>query len=132
LQRGGEPTHRLGFTLAEVLITLGIIGVVAALTMPTLIANYQKYVTATRLKSTFSMLSQAVNLAVADNGDQNTWTRPKNYISDTAGQKDFFDKYIIKYLKLAQDCGNGTGSLTKGCVVINEGVSTELNTRLWP
>lgn len=31
-----------GFTLAEVLITLGIIGVVAALTMPSIIANYQK------------------------------------------------------------------------------------------
>lgn len=31
-----------GFTLAEVLITLGIIGVVAALTMPTLIANIQQ------------------------------------------------------------------------------------------
>ena len=30
------------FTLAEVLITLGIIGIVAALTMPTLIGNYQK------------------------------------------------------------------------------------------
>lgn len=31
-----------GFTLAEVLITLGIIGVVAALTMPSLIAEHQK------------------------------------------------------------------------------------------
>ena len=31
-----------GFTLAEVLITLGIIGVVAAMTMPTLIQNHQK------------------------------------------------------------------------------------------
>ena len=32
----------LGFTLAEVLITLGIIGIVAALTIPALIGNYQK------------------------------------------------------------------------------------------
>ena len=32
---------RGGFTLAEVLITLGIIGIVAALTIPTLVANYQ-------------------------------------------------------------------------------------------
>ena len=31
-----------GFTLAEVLITLGIIGVVAAMTLPTLIQNYKK------------------------------------------------------------------------------------------
>lgn len=31
-----------GFTLAEVLITLGIIGIVAAMTMPALIANSKK------------------------------------------------------------------------------------------
>lgn len=41
---------RLGFTLAEVLITLGIIGVVAALTLPALIQNYQKKATATSVK----------------------------------------------------------------------------------
>ncbi len=34
-------TKRFGFTLAEVLITLGIIGVVAAMTIPTLVADYQ-------------------------------------------------------------------------------------------
>lgn len=34
--------HNYGFTLAEVLITLGIIGVVVALTLPTLLASYRK------------------------------------------------------------------------------------------
>lgn len=34
--------NKKAFTLAEVLITLGIIGIVAALTMPSLIANYKK------------------------------------------------------------------------------------------
>lgn len=33
---------KIGFTLAEVLVTLGIIGIVASLTMPTLVANQQK------------------------------------------------------------------------------------------
>lgn len=41
---------QVGFTLAEVLITLGIIGVVAAMTIPTLMTNYQKKSTATQLK----------------------------------------------------------------------------------
>ena len=36
-----KKNKRFAFTLAEVLITLGIIGVVAALTIPTLISNYQ-------------------------------------------------------------------------------------------
>lgn len=38
------------FTLAEVLITLGIIGVVAALTLPSVITNYQKKQTVEQLK----------------------------------------------------------------------------------
>ena len=41
---------KIGFTLAEVLITLAIIGVVAVMTIPTLIANYQKKATATKVK----------------------------------------------------------------------------------
>lgn len=50
------------FTLAEVLITLGIIGVVAALTIPNLISHYQKEKTVTQLKKNFS-LATASNYA---------------------------------------------------------------------
>lgn len=42
--------QKKAFTLAEVLITLGIIGVVAAMTLPTLVGEYQKKQTATQLK----------------------------------------------------------------------------------
>ena len=52
-----------GFTLAEVLITLGVIGIVAALTMPSLIANYQKQVTISKLKKIYSILGQQILLA---------------------------------------------------------------------
>ena len=45
-----ELGSKWGFTLAEVLITLGIIGVVAALTIPQVVQNYQKQATATALK----------------------------------------------------------------------------------
>lgn len=44
-------SRKIAFTLAEVLVTLGIIGVVAAITMPTLIDNHQKKVAATRLEN---------------------------------------------------------------------------------
>ena len=48
-----KRTYRLrksAFTLAEVLITLGIIGVVAALTIPSIVADYRNKQTATQLK----------------------------------------------------------------------------------
>ena len=57
-----------GFTLAEVLITLGIIGVVAALTIPSLIANYQKQVWVNQLKKTVSVLENGFKKAMADDG----------------------------------------------------------------
>lgn len=57
-----------GFTLAEVLITLGIIGVVAAITMPTLIQNHQKQVYVNQLKKTYSTLEQGFQKMLADEG----------------------------------------------------------------
>ena len=56
------------FTLAEVLITLGIIGVVAALTMPSLIEHHQKQVVETKLKSFYSIMNQAIQIAAIDEG----------------------------------------------------------------
>lgn len=55
-----------GFTLAETLITLGIIGVVAALTIPTLIANYQEKSYKSQYKKIFSELNQALRLLEED------------------------------------------------------------------
>ena len=66
--KNGFKMVRSGFTLAEVLITLGIIGVVAAMTMPTLMnaTNGAQYKTA--YKKALSVISQAVvlNLALDD------------------------------------------------------------------
>lgn len=56
------------FTLAEVLITLGVIGVVAAMTLPTLIHNYQKKVWVNQLKKSYSTLEQGFQKMMADEG----------------------------------------------------------------
>ena len=64
----GEGKMKAAFTLAEVLITLGIIGVVAALTLPTLISNYQKRVYVTQLKKSVSVLSNGFKLMMGHEG----------------------------------------------------------------
>ena len=61
-----DKLRRAAFTLAEVLITLGIIGVVAALTLPTLIQNHQKQVYVTQLKKAYSTLTNAYNELAAE------------------------------------------------------------------
>lgn len=81
-----------GFTLAEVLITLGIIGVVAAMTLPTIVTKYQKKIFVTRLKQTYSILNQAISRAEADYGDTAYWDLT-NYSSS-----QIFKTYIINYL----------------------------------
>ncbi len=57
-----------GFTLAEVLITLGIIGVVAAMTIPTLISNTTSAKYRSQFKKTISTLSQAARMSQAQYG----------------------------------------------------------------
>lgn len=53
------------FTLAEVLITLGIIGVVAAITIPTLVNKNNEKIRETQLKKAYSTLSQVNRLMLA-------------------------------------------------------------------
>ena len=55
-----------GFTLAEVLVTLGIIGIVAALTMPALIANYQLKSFETAFKKQYSVLNNTLDFIQLD------------------------------------------------------------------
>lgn len=104
-----KKMHLFAFTLAEVLITLGIIGVVAALTIPTLIQNYQKQQIASRLKKAYSALSQAIKLSELDNGAVSTWT----YGDGTAAKSvSFMDTYLVPYLKVAKNCED---TLSNGC-----------------
>ena len=101
-----EKRRVLGFTLAEILITLGIIGVVAALTLPTLIQNYEKKVTVNKLKETYSILSQAVRMSEAQNGELKDWDIPNadwNASAYTQGEI-LAKKYITPYLKVMKTC----------------------------
>lgn len=58
--------EKAAFTLAEVLITLAVIGVVAAMTIPTLISRYQKHETLNKFKKAYSTLANAVALSNAN------------------------------------------------------------------
>jgi len=82
--------RKSAFTLAEVLITLGIIGIVASMTIPGLITNYQKHYTVNALKQAYTTLYQAIELA-------NQELEPLEVWSDT----EFRNTYLLPYLKNA-------------------------------
>lgn len=97
-----------GFTLAEVLITLGIIGVVAAMTLPTLIQKNQDKELISRIKKTYSDVSNAVLSAQNDMGvigDNSMLFDPNNTHIQTA-------KNFLKYFNGAKLC---TSKTDKGC-----------------
>ncbi len=96
-----------GFTLAEVLITLAIIGVVAALTIPAVVRNYQKTQTVTQLKKAYSGLNQAMAKAVVEYGNMADWDTPDD--TDTT-RRAFVQKYFVPYLKVSKNCTEGDNS----------------------
>lgn len=82
-----------GFSLAEVLITLGIIGVVAVLTVSNLISKYNKYIIETNLKKTYADLNNMMRMAEAEEGGFESW----DY---TLGTGAFVKKYFAPYMHL--------------------------------
>ncbi len=111
---------KAAFTLAEVLITLGIIGIIAAMTLPTLIANYQKKVVETRLISFYSKINQAYRMSYAENGDTVDWiTSDKNYSYDEMVK--WLEQYIFPYMKHMSVYNCTTSQAVVACVTIPDG-----------
>lgn len=86
---------RKAFTLAEVLITLGIIGVVASMTLPALINKTHGAQYKTALQKSYSIITQALQALNADQGFVAT--------RDTYANRTFAN-YYKKYFKILKDC----------------------------
>ncbi len=113
--RTAGEVKKAAFTLAEVLITLGIIGVVAALTMPTLIAKYQKQVFVTQLKKSVNIIENMARKMVADEG-----------VSEFS-QTEFYQNFDCYYAPpgIYDDCEQGLNNLKRYLNVL------DVNTTTW-
>ncbi|MFA6989702.1 MAG: type II secretion system protein [Candidatus Gastranaerophilaceae bacterium] len=97
-----------GFTLAEVLLTLSIIGIVTAMTIPSLINSTNKMENVVALKKTYSTLMQATLMITADNGGDIV-----SALSGVATSEDLANVFIPK-LNVAKNCGTASAKAT-GC-----------------
>lgn len=103
---------KTAFTLAEVLITLGIIGVVATITIPHLVTQIQDRQFKEAAKEAFSKAAQAVQLLRQDQG---------SILSIYANTTGSFEPVFVKYFKVLQDCGNANA-----CVPYASGNSSDI------
>lgn len=92
-----------GFTLAEVLITLGIIGVVAAITIPSLISKVQRAQIEAQVKENYSSVAQAMRMADADDVEAMPVT------VSVQGMKDWFNNFLAPYMKIERACFQEAG-----------------------
>lgn len=98
-----------GFTLAETLITIGIIGIVAALTILAIIQKHKKTETTAKLKKFYSTMYQAIIMSENENGSIEDWEKAEMDIKDEetgeysdndfVHSEEFFNKYLKKYIK---------------------------------
>lgn len=109
-----KPTKEFAFTLAEVLITLGIIGIVAAITIPQLINNYKAKRLHTQFLKSYSTIQQAFKQMETDDVS----TDPTTY--DTLE----YYKIFMNYLQAPMDCGIGDNK-SLPCVYMRDAASKD-------
>ena len=98
------------FTLVEILLAIGILGVVAVVTIPPLVKNYQKSQYVTALEKAYTAFNQVLKQMAADAGCVNDLRCSGLFATGTTNQ--VFGDEFIKYIKVIKNCGISTG---QGC-----------------
>ena len=98
------------FTLSEVLITLVVIGIVAAITMPTLHANYVEKERIAKIKKTYSTLNQAMIRVRATGADMMF----EEIDGNSQKIKEWYDEYMGPFLITTKVCHQKAGCWNEG------------------
>lgn len=99
---------KTGFTLAETLITLGIIGIVAAMTIPTLMTKLKNDRESAILKEDYSILQQMMKMANEEGAMGNIVLA-----NNMDEMKEWFNTYFLPYIKTTSVCYDEWGCWSK-------------------
>ena len=100
-----QNDKKCAFTLAEVLITLGIIGIVAAMTLPALIGKAEKMILAQQFKKSYANIQNAINAVQADYGGAYECYNIGSAVYKLNGCRNFWSALINK-MNVVQKCEN--------------------------
>lgn len=112
------------FTLMEILVTIGVIGIVSALTIPNLVNNNQKRIFVNQLRKFDSELSNAVSTYISENKAAGFSETP--LVNNVAELKIFFKTNF----KVVDDCGGTYAPCFAETYKTLDG-NTTINTRNW-
>ena len=118
--------NKRAFTLAEVIIVVGILGLVAEMTIPTLMQNIREQTTVVALKKAYSTLSQAYTLAVQENGTPDNWGLTNGDMAGV-GAVNLLNN-LKPYLRITKDCGAGSGCYPTAMETLNKTIYLDYNT----
>lgn len=90
--------RKKAFTLAETLITLTIIGIIAVLTVPTVVSKYNKKIYVAALQTTYNQISNSAAQALID-------YRTRSLADSDLVTTDGVGEFLKKYFNVAKDCG---------------------------
>lgn len=95
-----------GFTLAEILITLGVIGIIASMILLTLIQKQQEQQTIVSLKKIYSNLSSAYTSAIDEYGSPENWGMIDTDMSQSSVN---MLNSLASFFKITKNCGASPG-----------------------
>ena len=101
-----DGKRKIAFTLAEVLITLGIIGVVASLTLPSVIHQYRKKALETQFKTAYSFINQALVMTKQDLDSNSLFDDYTVYNSEQGYV--YANEFVKAFYKRLRVVGNAT------------------------
>ena len=115
----------IAFTLAETLMVLGIIGVVAALTLPNLNSSTNDMENVARVKKVYQELTDAFGRAVAAYGPYNTWFRDDGNNQNKKNTR--FAERMLESMKVSKNCGIATGCFSNNVLLLIDGSNIDDN-----
>ncbi len=94
----------LGFTITELIIAMGIIGVISALTVPVLIAHYQTQSLQLILKKTYGELRQNLDMFQTESYKKKLYASSLSTLDGSKTVTETAGRFLTNYFRVAKDC----------------------------